>query len=223
MLQKSWWVPPISKLGRVPSPTTQMTMPFLSWETTKMAMPSAMWSVCDVWQKHYMGGKKLNRWLSLASISLDKALQLDINGAAMLLADEPQGSVGIRVRTGETIPVPSLCEWHLWSVLVGWRSLYWSNREVSHSFWKDIEYKKTFTDSFWWSSTQETDLLGERSVAMISRSPRIWRPATRFWKSWWRRLKRSTSPGLDHFNCTNLRGSEAPSLLGSKPVFIQGL
>ena len=43
------------------------------------------------------GKQSTEQVLSLASISLDKGLQLDINGAAMLLADEPQGSVGIRV------------------------------------------------------------------------------------------------------------------------------
>ena len=43
------------------------------------------------------GKQNTEQVLSLASISLGKALQLDINGAAMLLADEPQGSVGIRV------------------------------------------------------------------------------------------------------------------------------
>lgn len=43
------------------------------------------------------GKQNTEQVLSLASISLGKALQLDINGAAMVLADEPQGSVGIRV------------------------------------------------------------------------------------------------------------------------------
>lgn len=119
------------------------------------------------------GKQNTEQVLSLASISLGKALQLDINGAAMVLADEPQGSVGIRVELEKRFLSLHSVSGIYGPYLLGGDPCSWSIREVFPFILKDTENKQIFTDSFWWSSTQETDLPGERSIAIISRSPRI--------------------------------------------------